>query len=158
MPVEDKYVITSDMITKDLIEDWLDDSVSYNWPEFIARRLNAAIKHGLVASKKQFDDAVEQDYCTICGKALDEYKPTEKKEVITKVVAKNVQLHYMVYGTKDMSYHESVEKAALVAYWATEDNTFMPISIEEDGLLVWGNSMAMKGDFPSLESLAGMDE
>ena len=75
MLVEDKYIITPDMIPKDLIDDWLNDSVSDNWPEFIARRLNAAVKIGLVASKKQFNDAVEQDYCTICGKALDEYKP-----------------------------------------------------------------------------------
>jgi len=67
MPVEDKYTITPDMIPKDFIDDWLNDSVSDNWPEFIARRLNAAIRFSLVASKMQFDDAVEQDYCTICG-------------------------------------------------------------------------------------------
>jgi hypothetical protein len=62
------------MVTKDLIDDWLNDSVCDNWSEFIARRLNAAIKSRLVTSKNQFDDAVAQDYCTICGKTLDGYK------------------------------------------------------------------------------------
>jgi len=135
MPVEDKYTITPDMIPKDFIDDWLNDSVSDNWPEFIARRLNAAIRFSLVASKMQFDDAVEQDYCTICGKALDEYKPIEKAEV----VAKNVRLNYMERGTEDVSYHESVMSAAIAAYWAIEDNTFMPVSIEENGVVIWEN-------------------
>jgi len=135
MLIEDKYYITPDMIPKDLIDDWLNDSVSDNWPEFIARRLNAAIRFGLVASKKQFDDAVEQDCCTICRKALDEYKPIEKAEV----VAKNVRLNYMERGTADVSYHESIMRAAIAAYWAIEDNTFMPVSIEEDGVVIWEN-------------------
>ena len=74
MLAKDKYSITPDMVTKDLIDDWLNDSVGDNWSEFIARRLNAAIKSRLVTSKMQFDDAVAQDYCTICGKILDEYK------------------------------------------------------------------------------------
>ena len=75
MSVEEKYIITPDMIPNDMIDDWLNDSVSDNWREFIARRLNAAIKSRLVTSKKQFDDAVDQDYCSICGKILDGYKP-----------------------------------------------------------------------------------
>ena len=143
MPVEDKYTITHDMIPKDLVDDWLNDSVSDNWPEFIARRLNAAVKFGLVASKKQFDDAVEQDYCTICGKVLNDYKPIEKAEV----VAKNVRLNYMERGTEDVSYHESVMCAAAAAYWAIEDNIFMPVSIEEDGVVIWAN----QSDCPQLE-------
>ncbi len=143
MLIEDKYTITPDMIPKDLIDDWLNDSVSDNWPEFIARRLNVAVKFGLVASKKQFDDAVEQDYCTICGKALDEYKPIEK----TEVLAKNVRLNYMERGTEDVSYHESVMSAAKAAYWAIEDNIFMPVSIQEDGVVIWEN----RGEYPQLE-------
>ena len=140
---ENKYTITPDMIPKDLIEDWLNDFVSHNWPEFIARRLNAAVRFRVVASKKQFDDAVEQDYCTICGEVLDEYKPIEKAEV----VAKNVRLNYMERGTADVSYHESVMSAASAAYWAIEENLYMPVSIEEDGVVIWTSS----GEFPGLE-------
>lgn len=156
MLIEDKYYITSDMVTKDLIDDWLNDSVGDNWPEFIARRLNAAVKFGLVKSRKQFDDAVDQDYCTICGKTLDGY---EAQAVLEEpVAAKNVVLNYMVHGIKNTMRHASVEDAASYAYWAMEDNTSMPISIEEDGVLVWGNCMAMSGEYPELASLAGWKE
>ena len=156
MSAEGRYSITPDMITKDLIDDWLSDFVGDNWPEFIARRLNAAIRFGLVKSKKQFDDAVDQDYCTICGKILD----GDKAQVVFEepVTTKNVVLNYMVYGTKKTMHHESVEDAASYAYWAMEDNTSMPISIEEDGVLIWGNCMAMSGEYPELKSLAGWDE
>jgi len=156
MSVEGKYTITPDMIPKDLIDDWLNDSVSDSWPEFIARRLNAARKFGLVASKKQFDDAVEQDYCTICGKILDGY---EAQVVLEEPVAtKKVVLNYMVYGTKKTMLHTSVEDAASYAYWAMEDNTSMPVSIEEDGVVVWASRYAGGGGHPELESLAGMSE
>ena len=156
MSVEGKYTITPDMIPKDLIDDWLNDSVSDSWPEFIARRLNAARKFGLVASKKQFDDAVDQDYCTICGKILDGY---EAQVVLEEPVAtKNVVLNYMVYGTKKTMLHTSVEDAASYAYWAMEDNTSMPVSIEEDGVVVWASRYAGGGGHPELESLAGMSE
>lgn len=150
MSAEGKYTITPDMITNDIIDDWLNDSVSDSWPEFIARRLNAARKFGLVASKKQFDDAVDQDYCTICGKILDGYEA----QVVLKepVAAKNVLLHFMERGTKDISYHESIMSAACAAYWAIEDNTFMPVSIEENGVVVW----ASDGEYPELESLGGL--
>ena len=152
MLIEDKYYITQDMITKDLIDDWLNDSVSDNWPEFIARRLNAAVKFGLVKSKKQFDDAVDQDYCTICGKILDGY---EAQVVLEEpVAAKNVVLNYMAYGTKKTMHHASVEDAASCAYWAMVDNTSMPVSIEDDGAVVW----ALYGEYPELESLAGWKE
>ena len=156
MSAEYKYTITPDMITKDMIDDWLSDSVGDNWPEFIARRLNAAIRFGLVKSKKQFDDAVDQDYCTIRGKILDGY---EAQVVLEEPVAtKKVVLNYMVYGTKKTMLHTSVEDAASYAYWAMEDNTSMPVSIEDDGVVVWGNCMAMSGEYPKLESLAGWDE
>jgi hypothetical protein len=154
MPIENKYCITPDMIPKDIIDDWLSDSVGDNWPEFIARRLNAAVKFGLVKSRKQFDDAVDQDYCTICGKTLDGY---EAQAVLEEpVAAKNVVLNYMVYGTKKTMRHESVEDAASYAYWAMEDNTSMPVSIEEDGVVVWASRYAGGGGYPELESLAGM--
>ena len=156
MSAENKYTITSDMVIKDLIDDWLSDSVGDNWPEFIARRLNAAIRFGLVKSKKQFDGAVDQDYCTICGKILDGYKAQVVLE--EPVAAKNVVLNYMVYGTKKTMLHTSVEDAASYAYWAMEDNTSMPVSIEEDGVVVWASRYAGGGGYPELESLAGWDE
>lgn len=70
--IPDKYSVTPEMIPDSLVKDWLNDSVSNNWKEFIARRINAAIKANIVVHKNQFDDAVEQDYCTICGRILDE--------------------------------------------------------------------------------------
>lgn len=156
MSAEGRYSITPDMITKDLIDDWLSDFVGDNWPEFIARRLNAAIRFGLVKSKKQFDDAVDQDYCTICGKILDGY---EAQVVLEEPVAtKNVVLNYMVHGTKKTMFHTSVEDAASYAYWAMEDNTSMPVSIEEDGVVVLASRYAGGGGYPELESLAGMSE
>ena len=156
MSAEHKYNITPGMVTKDFIDDWLSDSVSDNWPEFIARRLNAAIRFGLVKSKKQFDYAVDQDYCTICGKILDGY---EAQVVLEEPVAtKNVVLNYMVHGTKKTMLHTSVEDAASFAYWAMEDNTSMPVSIEDDGVVVWASRYAGGGGYPELESLAGWDE
>jgi len=142
MLIEDKYSITPDMIPKDLIEDWLNDSVSDNWPEFIARRLNAAIKFGLAASKKQPDQLL-----TVLGHYMSQ--ELRQKLIIEKaeVVAKNVRLNYMERGTEDVSYHESVMRAAIAAYWAIEDNTFMPVSIEEDGVVIWEN----RGDYAQHE-------
>lgn len=53
----------------------------------------------------------------------------------------------MERGTEDVSYHESVMRAAIAAYWAIEDNTFMPVSIEEDGVVIWAN----RGDYAQHE-------
>jgi hypothetical protein len=53
----------------------------------------------------------------------------------------------MERGTADVSYHESVMSAASAAYWAIEDNLYMPVSIEEDGVVIWTSS----GEYPGLE-------
>lgn len=65
-----RFTITAEDIPKQLIQDWQSDSISNNWAEFIARRLNAAIKLGLIVPKERYDAAVEQDYCTLCGNLL----------------------------------------------------------------------------------------
>ena len=73
MTTDNKYSITPDMINEGMVEyfsDWSDGCDT--WQEVISRGLNAAIRLGLVVAKKQFDDAVEQDYCTICGRILEQ--------------------------------------------------------------------------------------
>lgn len=42
-------MIKPEDITHDLIIDWIKDGVSHSWPDFIARRLNAAIEAGIVS-------------------------------------------------------------------------------------------------------------
>lgn len=84
-----KYNITRDMIPKDLVKDWLNDSVSGDWSEFIARRLNAAIKMGVVVPTAQFNDAVEQDYCTLCGNILKTLPVIKCQDCIHAVISED---------------------------------------------------------------------
>jgi hypothetical protein len=57
-------VIKPEDIPHDLIEDWIKDNVSRSWPEFIARRLNAAIEAGIVSPPChviRHDDGIVRD-------------------------------------------------------------------------------------------------
>ena len=69
-----------------------------------------------------------------------------------------VTLRGEMYKTEHITYHETVAQAALAAYWAIERNDFMPCKIECEGEIVWKNGLLTNDEYPTLVSLAGMEE
>jgi hypothetical protein len=69
-----------------------------------------------------------------------------------------VILRGKMYGAEHIEQHKTVKEAADSAYWAIEDNTFMPCEIEHEGEIVW-KSFIMTGEiYPSLATLAGIED
>ena len=69
-----------------------------------------------------------------------------------------VILRGKMYGAAHLEYHETVKDAAGSAYWAIEDNTFMPCEIEHEGVIVWKSFIVTGEIYPSLASLAGIED
>lgn len=69
-----------------------------------------------------------------------------------------VTLRGEMYKTEHITYHETVAQAALAAYWAIERNDFMPCKIECEGEIVWKNHMITSDEYPTLASLAGIED
>ena len=69
-----------------------------------------------------------------------------------------VILRGKMYGAAHLEYHETVKDAAGSAYWAIEDNTFMPCEIEHEGEIVWKSFIVTGEIYPSLASLAGIED
>ena len=69
-----------------------------------------------------------------------------------------VILRGKMYGAAHLEYHETVKDAAGSACWAIEDNTFMPCEIEHEGVIVWKSFIVTGKIYPSLASLAGIED
>lgn len=63
-----------------------------------------------------------------------------------------------MYKAERIEYHETVKDASMSAYWAIIDNTFMPCQIEHEGKIVWKNGLLTNDEYPTLVSLAEMEE
>jgi hypothetical protein len=64
-----------------------------------------------------------------------------------------VILRGKMYGADHTEQHRTVKEAADSAYWAIEDNTFMPFEIEAEGVIVWKNRIISGEEYPTLASL-----
>lgn len=69
-----------------------------------------------------------------------------------------VILRGKMYGAAHLEYHDTVKEAADNAYWAIEQNTFMPCEIEHEGEIVWKSFIVTGEIYPSLASLAGIED
>ena len=63
-----------------------------------------------------------------------------------------------MYKAEHIEYHETVKDASMSAYWAIIDNTFMPCQIEHEGKIVWKNGLLTNDEYPTLVSLAGIED
>lgn len=67
-----------------------------------------------------------------------------------------VTLTMASYGKRHVFIHATVRDAALDVCADIETNEACPISIEEDGVLVWRNGGPTDGSYDMLRELAGM--
>lgn len=85
-------------------------------------------------------------------------------ELIERTTALDLELNKPVilrgemYKAEHIEYHETVKDASMSAYWAIIDNTFMPCQIEYEGKIVWKNGLLTNDEYPTLVSLAEMEE
>ncbi len=77
----------------------------------------------------------------------------EANKPIPSVILRG-KIHYSDYT----EYHETVKDAAVSAYWGINDNTFFPDTIEDEGKIVWISPLFADDDYPTLASLAGIEE
>lgn len=85
-------------------------------------------------------------------------------ELIERTTALDLELNKPVilrgemYKAEHITYHETVAQAALAAYWAIARNDFMPCKIECEGKIVWKNGLLTNDEYPTLVSLAGIED
>jgi hypothetical protein len=112
------------------------------------------LEHELVAANnniKRLEDIVHRAACIEDIERVNALEEADKPK-------RSVILRGKMFGTDHVEYCETVAQAALGAYWAIEWNDFMPCEIEAEGKIVWKSDMISKGEYPTLVSLAGIEE
>ena len=61
------------------------------------------------------------------------------------------------YGKHIKSTHASIKSAAHTACKDIETNEAAPVSIKEDGIIVWQNTGPLDGSYDKLRELAGLE-
>lgn len=100
---------------------------------------------------------------------FDDIKEAKKSclELIERTTALDLELNKpeppvilrgKIYGAAHLEYHGTVKEAASAAYWAIEDNTFMPCEIEHESVIIWKSFIVTGEIYPSLASLAGIED